>query len=220
VVQSFYRSRLRQVGEERQKATLELTGLQQALRDYAQPFDVAPGVGGRGALGSDGPSTLIPQVSEAFIDRLIELSGSQEDAAFRQDLTNQIVTLNLRLAVLEREERYYDEAVRLVTTMRPGSFTDTTPAYADLRARLKRASESAQKAVGRIERFYNEVSARSLAANGELYRLVRAFTFGIYRAFDTTRFLVMAVVALVGAFVAGKGLDRVVRPQGDGSRPV
>ena len=69
------------------------------------------GAGAVGGPGSDG-TTLMPQMSDEFLDRLFALAGSANDVSFRQNLTDDLVEFELELAQAEREEAYYTRAGR------------------------------------------------------------------------------------------------------------
>ena len=204
-VLSYFRSRRQQVGESRQLAALRASSAQEALRDYAtRPNAVAAGAP---AAQGDG-TTLIPQVNEAFLERLLQLSDGANDVQFRQRLTDQVVRSRLRLARFEREDAYYAQALTLVAGLRSGALRDVDAGYVRARAELSAALDAATRSAGLVNRLYEDVSRRSLGNAGEMYRRIRSFSFETRRAVGARRGGIAALTVLLGALALGRLLER------------
>jgi hypothetical protein len=162
-----------------------------------------------GGGAPEGATTLIPQVSEAFIDRMFELSDSREDLAFRQGLTRDVERLNLSLAAVDNELSYYRDALPAVSGLRSAQLADTDPAYAALATQLESIATAAASSAAKVERLYREASVKSLSTGEQLYRQVRDFEYETSRALDTWRTRIVAAVLLLAGLLVGWVIDRV-----------
>ena len=55
---------------------------------------------------------MIPQFSESFLDRLVEMSTQNNDIEYRQELTDRIIRESLAVTVLDKEQGYYEDLNR------------------------------------------------------------------------------------------------------------
>lgn len=206
-VASYYRSRHQQVGDQREAADVAVRAARQTLQDYVTPGGVPSGVG----AGQGGGPAVIPQVNDAFLERLLQLSDASFDLQYRQRLADRVVRHAMRLARLQREEAYYDRVLALVGPMQKAPVRDDDAGFTRARGQLKAAEASAVTVARHVEALYEEVSRRSLDGQ-DLYRVVREFSVESRRSTSVVRGVVGALSALAGAFLLGWaiqwGLDR------------
>ena len=64
---------------------------------------------------SFGGGTMIPQLGESFLDRVINLSTQNSDVAFRQDLSRQTIDLGKGIVDIDRERKIYQRMKDAIT---------------------------------------------------------------------------------------------------------
>ena len=112
---TYFSSRRFQVELEQQEARGIRSALEGSLRVYNTGLGT-PGldVEGSGEASNFGSSsggagaTMIPQLNDSFIDRVIRMAGREEDIGFRQDLIERIIEARRQEVRLDRELSYYD----------------------------------------------------------------------------------------------------------------
>src|SRR5205823_11883080 len=97
-----------------------------------------------------------PQVSESFLDRIMDLSKQNTDVKYRQEMTQKIIDEGLVASALGRDIPYYEELLRRVPTS--GSGGDS----AALRGATRGVYEALAKRIDQLNMFYAELSAQNL----------------------------------------------------------
>jgi hypothetical protein len=195
----YVQDQLRQTGLNRDEALQRLRAIQDPLRDY-----VAQSAGGRFAKGSGegtAPSQpvsgLMPQLSESFLQQLIQMS-TQRDIKYRQDLTDKVIKEGKELAAVEREKAYYDSLARSMTGWTSSS---ANPAVAkQLQARFDKALQTLSGSVDDVMAIYEEVSSKNLNPSTQLYTVTAPYAERAYRPLAGSRLILYAVVGFAAAF--------------------
>lgn len=200
---AYFDARL--AGTLRHRTTLahRAAGMRQALQDYSTRPD--PSGGAVAGPARDG-TTLMPQMSDGFLERLFALAGSANDIGFRQDLTNELVRLDLELALAEREQVYYQQLRTAVAGMSAGGDGGNGDA-----ARVIGEIEGIERAVAatgkRVQGLYEEGSKLSLGTAQNFYQVSQRFTLQSKRAMSGTR----AASACLAAILAGLAMAALVQ---------
>lgn len=167
-------NQLFQLRLEKQAAAGRSAALRDALQDYQRTSrggtDSRVGTAGAARQPGADAGSVSPQLSESFLDRLVEMSaGTQKaDIEYRQNLTNQIIGETTRVAALERELAYYEDLVGSVKNVgsRP---TGTPELIAVIKARSQKAFSAISTATDQLADLYKELSARNLDPVARLY---------------------------------------------------
>src|SRR5208283_1913071 len=77
-------------------------------------FEEEASAGATGATAGLGGGTLIPQLGESFIDRVMELSSKNSDGVFRQKLYGQAIEMGRNTADIEKERQIYDRMAQAI----------------------------------------------------------------------------------------------------------
>ena len=184
-------------GEEAQK---RVEAIQEALRGYMRQRGAvaAPelGSGSSGLLFGSGSQGMIPQLGESFLDRLVEMSTTNSDVAYRQNLTNRIIGERVAMAALEREQAYYEE-IRAALERAASSprEVDGEVGASNVMAKFEKALEGVVVVVEQVNAIYEELSAHNLNPATLLYTVTTPFTM------RTERALLLRTVALYGTLV-------------------
>ena len=116
----FVNTRLNALELDKLAASERLRLLQEALNAYSNSTSIEPAkVSGvpiapsptvsapHGLEELQSGTTVIPQISDSFLDKLITLAKESRSASYQLELENRIVQENHRLTAFEREERTY-----------------------------------------------------------------------------------------------------------------
>jgi hypothetical protein len=198
----YFENRLAQVKLDQEEAAARVRTLQEALRQYTQERGaVTTGTGGSASSKSSEPgSMLIPQVSETFIDRLIEMSKETKDFEFRQIITNRIVAEGLNSVTLQKETAYYERSLNAVRGLAKLSGSgDLVPS---IEASLQRALNDVLTAADQVTAIYQALSAQNLNPRTLLYTVTGPVTVRTERGFSLQTILLYGFVAFIFAVVA------------------
>jgi len=171
----IFQTRLR-----RDEANRRVAGLEQSLQQYSQPTTGAPAAGAQNVpspgfpRGQGGTETLIPQFGESFLDRLMQMSSRNEDADYRQGLTNRLIDERFLAATFERELSYYDSLRRSFSDMRG---VGESPALAkQVEQRMKGIFEQVGIATDHVVSIYEHLSRNNLNPSTMLYTVTLPYT--------------------------------------------
>lgn len=206
VVRQYVDNQLVLVRLKRDEANRRAAGLEQSLQQYVlQSAGVSvtasqnvpiPGVQ-RPQAAAETPA-LIPQFSESFLDRIMQISSRAEDIAYRQRLTNDLIGERFLTAKLDRELAYYDALSRRLAGAR-GSAGRSDQA-ARLERQLKAAFDHAGLLVDHVVALYQEISKNSLNPGTMLYTVTVPYSVQRTSPFTTNRVLLGGVVTMMLAF--------------------
>jgi hypothetical protein len=119
--------------------------------------------------------TVIPQFSDSFLDRLIEMSTKTQaaDVEYRQKLSDSIIKEGTALAELERSTSYYEGLERRINlTGKPVAGAQAEAMRADLR----KAYEAIGTSVDRLAMLYEELSAQRLNPAASMFAVTDPFS--------------------------------------------
>jgi hypothetical protein len=159
----YFSERLADVQRAREELRQRVASLQTALSAYQQR-----GIVGASAGGGDDRSSVgvTPQVSESFIDRIVQLSTQATDVDYRKDISNRIIEDGMRLANLSRQADYYESMRRAFTGIRP---TANAQLEADVERRTMLLYDDVSASIERIAGLFNVISQQNLNPDAVLY---------------------------------------------------
>ena len=150
-----------------------------------------------------GDGTVIPQLSESFLDRLLQLSTKNEtsDVQYRQRLTNDILTEKRELASIAEETAYYEGLSakgRAVVTASPDTIESA-------KGRLQRASKAIALALDRTLSLYRDLSGQNLSPATMLYTITGPFRVTTIRSASVGTIAIGCLFILIVSAVAVPG---------------
>jgi hypothetical protein len=174
--QVFQRQLERQAAEGRGRAVQNSLADYMSLRGARSGTEIKPGSGGNTRQpGFDTP--VIPQFSESFLDRLVEMSAStqKDEMEYRQKLTDQVIKENTQVTLLDKELAYYQDLVKSVQGIgsRP---TGSPELIALVKSRSQAAFSAIAKGADQLVDLYAELSAKNLNPVARLYAITGPFT--------------------------------------------
>jgi hypothetical protein len=205
----YVSSQLFALGLKRQTAVAHVKASEEALQDYttsaqrgSRPGEPKPGSGSVDT-SRFGDGTVIPQLSESFLDRLLQLSTKNEtsDVQYRQRLTNDILTEKRELAAIAEETAYYEglEAKgRAAVTVSPATIESA-------KARLQRASKAIAMALDRTLSLYRDLSGQNLSPATMLYTITGPFRVTTIRSASVGTIAIGFLLILIVSAVAVPG---------------
>jgi hypothetical protein len=178
--------------------------LQSSLREYmaqrGSRIEGAPATPlAGGAPQGQGQATVMPQIGDSFIDRLMEMSAAaqKEEQQYRQRLTDKYIQASDEAAASAREAGYYSDLLKQFS-----SPTIEVPRGSELMAsRFKAALEALNQAVDRVHKLYAEISVQTMNPARRLYTITQPARVQTFSSIMWFRIALMFVFTLSVAFL-------------------
>ena len=206
----YLQDQLRQIVLAREQAQQRIRAVQEPLREYVTQTggrQIGSPAGGRDAARNQAPfntPAVMPQFGESFLKQLVDMSTQNNDAKYRQELTNRVIEEGLKLAVLEKEHSYYQAlATSLSGWMK---VSEASPESKALVARLDKSYQTVASSLDDVIAIYDELSAKNLNPGTMLYSVTSPTAVRTERATSARSLALFAMVAfgfLVLVIVAG-----------------
>ena len=150
---------------------------------------------------------LIPQLGESFLDRLVEMSTTNSDVEYRQELTDRVIAESFTMAALEREQGFYEEIGSVLRDLGPSSGdAGRGGSVLSIKSRLEKAFDGVVAVVDQMHAIYEELSAHNLNPATLLYTVTTPFTIRTERALRLrTLGLYGVLVLMLSLFVVPLG---------------
>lgn len=160
--------------------------LRDALTLYRQnPTGALDDVQQRDRSDSKGGETLMPQLGESFLDRLVKLTGEGADREYRQKLIDDIRTAGLDTVPLRSLVDYDQQLISTIKSAVPAT-TPNAAAEQMVRARFDQIYDDVSAAIAAVNEIYELVS-RNLNPSTELFTLTAPPTRRTERAISLPR---------------------------------
>jgi hypothetical protein len=199
--------------------------LQSSLREYmaqrgsrVEGGPAAPAAAGQPQAGQ---TATMPQIGDAFIDRLMEMTAAAQDEEqqYRQRLTDKYLLASDEAAASAREVGYYTDLQKQLS-----SPTIDLPRGSELLAsRFKNTLEALNQSVDRVQKLYTEISIQTMNPARRLYTITQPVRLQTFTSMVWTRialmFLFTLSVALLGATAAALVHDSYRRSHHRGAPP-
>lgn len=135
--------------------------VERALSSYAAS-SATPASGSAGDNAAGSGSALMPQLSESFLNRLLDMSSMQADVTFRQELSRRAIALGREQAELENERQIYANILEQLGN-RDAAMEERRAAMAEWVGRQSAAMlTTLHDALGNAQALYEEISRSSL----------------------------------------------------------
>ncbi|MDA1082758.1 MAG: hypothetical protein O2973_14045, partial [Gemmatimonadetes bacterium] len=195
----YLEDRLIELQRFRETAGSRKTQLEAALRSFMS--DAAPANVGGAGLGPDAQAGGVStQLSDTFLDRLMDLAGRSSAMEYRTNLTDRIIAVGEEGLSVEEDIAFYQETLRLLRAAaggaRPAALRpeDVVQAFDQIQTRVVDILTLTNEA-------YVTVSAANLNPRSVLYQLTGPYSV------QTLRIVTPGYLAMVGvAFLIVAGL--------------
>jgi len=111
--------------------------------------------------------TVMPQVSESFLDRLVTLTTQSSDVIYRQKLVDDYRTASQAIVPVQQAVSYDQEVLALIKSGGAGSPSSDA---ASVRGEIAGTQNEVKQLVGRVNEIYRAISS-NLSPSKELYTL-------------------------------------------------
>ena len=191
----YFSDRLLEVQLRREQIRQRVTALQEALRGYQQAGGSAPvAVGSEGRTGG-----VTPQLSESFIDRLVQLSTQANDVEYRQELTDRIIEDGVLLADLNRQAEYYDSTRKSFAAARQSP----NPAVeAEVTRRTNQLYSEVERSIDQVQAMYKLIAQQNLNPDTVLYTVTSPFVVNATSSLTLRTMFVYLLITLFAAMIA------------------
>lgn len=162
---------------------------------------------------STAPETLMPQLTDSFLDRIVALSNRSADVDYRQDLTDEIKEASLNIIPAELAVRYDQELIDIFQRRPP----PPKPAIAAevIRAEWDTVMKEVHQTIDDVNEIY-VLASRQLYPETELYRTLGPAVTRTQRAVSPIRLMMFGVLTLLIALpviIVGALLHNRVREE-------
>gem|GEM_PF-5168619 len=170
----YFDDQLKELARSRELAEKKKKNLADAYNTYVN--NQIETAGTRPATATQG--TVMPQFGTEFLDRIMDLTDEGKDLRFRQDLTNQQVTLSDGLSEIETEITRISEILAALNANPQGEDrTLNTFSEAQLSEGLREITNKLIIYFDVSTRIYETVSVESLGVESTMFRFVDAEVF-------------------------------------------
>lgn len=157
---------------------------------------------GRGSTGSSPQASLAPQLGDAFLDRLLEVSRQGDDLAYRQELTQQV--LEYENEALDVQNEMAEIELTLESLDRAEQNDEDIQRYVDrVQNRLPKVLETLRDYTRVVGRIHEQLGREAVGTVSELVRPIGgSFSESAPRAVtssDVKTLIALLVLTLFGA---------------------
>jgi hypothetical protein len=192
-ISEYFEGRLFEVQLAATETDQRIKSMLEALRGYAQqpntvtaPLPASPG------------QSVTPQLSESFIDRLVQMSTQSIDIDYRQNLTKRIIDDGAVLAEMKRQADYYEAMRKSFASV---SSRQEATVSADASRRLGQAYDEVARSLDQVQAFYALLSQQNLSPDTVVYTVTTPFLVRTTSGLSLARTLLYLFVALLIALV-------------------
>jgi hypothetical protein len=195
-LRAYVENQLAQAKERQQEQQRRVDTLQSSLAAYTgeKTFStraaVAVGQQPHPAPTGADQSGVIPQVSESFLDRIMDLSRQNNDVKYRQEMTEKIIAEGMNVSAAGRDIPYYEQLLAHLPTGSGGG-------SAEIRTATKSVYDAVVRSIDQINMFYAELSAQNLNAQSMIYRITDPFADFSQRAFGLPLMVMYGALTLL-----------------------
>lgn len=198
--QAYIEEQLFRLSREAAAAKRNSAAVEQALASYAASGvhpSAASGSASAGAVGAmGGGNALIPQISESFFNRMLDMSSQQSDVAFRQNLAKRTVNYGNELADIENERQIYENMLQLLNSPNPDMEEEREAMQGWVAQQTAAMLKTLEQALGDMGLLYARISQRSLEP-AVVYSITEPFAIARVSALSLGR--VAVIVGLLSA---------------------
>lgn len=190
LTEAYLKEQLFRLEVERKELQSRNEGMQRTVTEYAANRS-GSGVAA-GATGSGGNAGLMPQLSDGFLDRILDLSGQNTDIVFRQDISRQIIDNEKAIYTLESERQLYQ---RSLDALQKGANQGSVKGREIADERIKNLVSRLRTTLRDVTLLHEELSNRNLQPS-TIYTLVQPLQ---QERVSEIRLVVVALVLILGA---------------------
>ena len=155
----------------------------------------AAAIAGQSRPERSAPETVIPQISDTFFDRLLQISSSSADREYRQRVADRYREAAEAIAPLEQAVEYDRSVLTLVRGTGPGAGVTRESVQQQIGA----SREEVRQLVVQIHQIYKALS-ENLNPSTELMTVTSAPTTRVERTLSITRIALYGLLTLFIAF--------------------
>ncbi|MHB0971396.1 MAG: hypothetical protein ACYC7A_05885 [Thermoanaerobaculia bacterium] len=188
----FLQTQLRFTELEAQEASARVEAVRSALQTYVEERQRQPRDAGGAAL-APGSTTVIPQIDESFLDRIVQMTGEGSDLEYRQKMVDDLRREAMKVVPLEAEARYYRV---LLESFRGSLRTPTAEEKAAIEGQIKAILDEAVRTTDQVNEIYTTIS-KDLNPSTILYSVTEPVSFTIARSISAKMLLLAGLLLLL-----------------------
>ena len=139
--------------------------------------------------------TVMPQISESFLDRIVDLTNQTADRQFRQDLVNQIKKAALQVVPLQTSVSYDQQLVNEFKAA-PSRGAPSQAEVEAMRRQWDQVYAEVAKTIGQINEIY-VIASKQLNPVTELFTVTSPIQARVDRAVSLSRLLLYGILVFL-----------------------
>lgn len=152
----YLQSQLRYNEMKAQESRAAAQAMLDSMRVYTEQ-NAPPSTARLGGEGSrQNAETLMPQISDNFLDRIVDLTKEKIDVEYRQDMVTRITDASLETIPYEQEAGYYRQLLNDMQGV--NTVARDAAQYQKVRAELGTTFKEVETAIGQVNSLYKLVS--------------------------------------------------------------
>lgn len=189
----YVENQLAQATERQAEAQRRVDTLRQSLATYIgdKTFATQGALAAQSSRPPSGEQNVIPQVSDSFLDRIMDLSRQGADMKYRQEMVQKIIDEGMTASAVGRDVPYYQDLLRRVPSA--SSSTGAT----EIRAATKVVYDQITKAIDQVNTFYAELSAQNLNAQSAMFTISEPFSDYSQRSLQPSAILMYGMLTFL-----------------------
>jgi hypothetical protein len=140
--------------------------------------------------------TLMPQLSDTFIDRLMTLTNQAADVQYRQGIVTEFRRATLGIAPVEKEVAYDTEILNSVRAFGQRSTVGDNVSRAEVHNDIVATTRQARDLLVKVNEIY-EIVSRNMNPSTELYTLTAPPTSHVERSVSVSRLALYGVLVVL-----------------------
>lgn len=190
----FLQTQLRFTELETQEASARVDAIRGALQTYVEENQRQSRDAGGGAL-APGSTTVIPQIDESFLDRIVQMTGEGSDLEYRQKMVDDLRREAMKVVPLEAEARYYRV---LLESFRGSLRTPTAEEKQAIEGQISAIVAEAVRTTDQVNEIYKTIS-KDLNPSTILYSKTESVSFSVERSVPAKMLLLVGLLLLLVA---------------------
>jgi len=193
----YLENRIKQTGIDKGESDQRSVAIDRALGVYMQ--DRQTSISSRGSTesgdktglsaGRMDSTVLIPQLSDSFLDRIVDMSKRNSDVQFRQKMTEQIMKESLESVTRDKETKYYESLLQAVAKGEREQRFEVM-----IQTRIEMVIDELLASLEKIMQIYNDLSSRNLNPGSHLYTVLGAASTVTNYAIPLNRLLAIGLI--------------------------
>lgn len=144
---------------------------------------------------ASGSTTIIPQFSDDFIDRVIDLAALAQDNNYRRDIVQRLIETGLKKAQQEKEKSLYEDIKRIFTSEKERIIV-SEERIDHILQRIHGVENELNFIIGQLNELHEKLSQNNITPQGHIYKIIKPISLENEAPFSSWR-----IIGMISFFV-------------------